>query len=541
MWSSDRFVDAGFLLVVVIVVALSIGSVRLDSATSDEPAHIASGVIKVSEGWLNFFREQPPLMNSISALPLVLAGYRIPPGWKGANEWVAGRRFLYYSGFDAHRMLLLARLPTIALFAALCFVVYAFVLRQTGSRPWALAAAAMTGFCPNLMAHGRLATVDFALTFFSFAAGAVFIVMIERPSMRTAILFGVATAAAAMSKISGLVLGPYVLVVLVIALMLHRVEKPRRLLGALAVAGLAAIVFFEAFMLAETSAAYAREQYPDTPRLLVPAAEYISSIQTIRGWYARGQDVQSRGFLPQFLLGQFSFTGWPQYYPVTLLLKTTIPAIVLLVAAIVIGARKQSFALFALLSFAVLFLAVAAIGHVALGIRHVLPIYPFLYAAIAIALSSGDFRRTGIAVVIALITWHAAENLAAYPSYIAYFNEVIGNRDNADKFLIDSNLDWGQDLRRLDAWCRANQVSQITVHYFGGGDVEYDVRSAKPLVRYGPGPGLLPKGYFALSRHFYRISFYPPLWGINYDDYLAASHAHHIATIGGSIYVFRVD
>ena len=140
-----------------------------------------------------------------------------------------------------------------------------------------------------------------------------------------------------------------------------------------------------------------------------------------------------------------------------------------------------------------------------------------------------------------LLLWHIGENLATYPSYIAYFNELIGSRANADEFLIDSNLDWGQDLRRLDAWCRENKVSQITVHYFGGGDVDYDIRAARPLVRYGPGPGLLPKGYFALSRHFYRLSFYPPLFGIDYDAYLAASHARYITTIGGSINIYRVE
>ena len=533
-----RSSDIALVALVVIVVALSIGSVRLDSATADEPAHIANGVIKLTEGWLNFFREQPPLMNSLSAAPVVLAGYRVQPGWKGKDHWVVGRRFLYYSGFDAHRILFLARLPTIALFAALCVVMYMFVLRQTGSRAWALFAAALSGFCPNLMAHARLATVDFALTFFAFSAAVLFIALIARPRATTAILLGVMTAAAALSKISGLILGPYFLVLLAIAFVIRRVDDPRRLMKALAIAAAAALVFFEAFMLLETSAAYAREQYPTMPRLVVPFAEYIANVQTIRVWYTRGHT------LPQFLLGRFSFDSWPEYYPTAFLLKTTLPAIVLFVMALVVGIRRRSFPFLALLLFVALFFAVAAMGHLALGIRYVLPIYPFLYAATAIALSQPRPEARGprpMILVGVLLLWHIGENLATYPSYIAYFNELIGSRANADKFLIDSNLDWGQDLRRLDAWCRENKVSQITVHYFGGGDVDYDIRAARPLVRYGPGPGLLPKGYFALSRHFYRLSFYPPLFGIDYDAYLAASHARYITTIGGSINIYRVE
>ncbi len=171
-------------------------------------------------------------------------------------------------------------------------------------------------------------------------------------------------------------------------------------------------------------------------------------------------------------------------------------------------------------------------------------IYPFLHAATAIAISKPKTEdrgpRTALLVAI-LLLWHIGENVVTYPSYIAYFNELIGSRANADKFLIDSNLDWGQDLRRLDAWCRDHKVSQITVHYFGGGDVDYEIRSAKPLVLDSPKPGLLPKGYFALSRHFYRLSFDPNVFGIDYDTYLAASRARYVTTIGGSINIYRVE
>lgn len=507
----------------------------MDSATSDEPAHIANGVIKLSERWLNFFREQPPLMNSLSAAPVVLAGFRIQPGWKGGNHWIVGRRFLYRSGYDAYRILFLARMPTVVLFAALVAVMYWFVLRQTGSAAWALAAAALTGFCPTLMAHGRLATVDLALAFFSFTATALLISLIEKPAAGTAILFGLAAVAAPMSKVSGLILGPYFVVVIAAAFAWRRVANPRAFLQSLAMAVLAGLLFFEAFGLAETGRAFAGEQYPSTPRFLIPFAEYAANIRTINTWYTQGHA------LPQFLLGEFSTSGWPQYYPIAFLLKTTIPAILLIVGATVTGIRGKSFAFFALVSFAALFFAIAAAGHLALGIRYVLPVYPFLYGATALALSATNLRRGGIMVVIALIAWHIGENLKTCPSYIAYFNELIGSQRNADRFLIDSNLDWGQDLRRLDVWARDHAVKRMAVHYFGGGSVEYELRSAVPLIRYAPGPGLLPEGYFALSRHFYRISFYLPVWRVNYDDYLAASRARYITTIGGSIDVYKVD
>lgn len=526
---------AALTVLIAVVIGLSIASVRRDSATSDEPAHIANGVIKLTERWLNFFREQPPLMNSLSAVPVVLSGYRILPGWKGGNHWIAGRRFLYRSGYDAYRILLLARLPTIALFALLVGVEYWFVLRQTGSTMWALTAALLTGFCPNLMAHGRLATVDLALAFFSFTATALLLSLIARPRVLTAIVFGIVAVAAPMSKVSGVILAPYFAAVIVVALLTRRIVDAKQFFRALTIAAVAALVFFEGFGLAVTGPAFAREQYPSTPRLLIPFAEYAANLRTINDWYRQGH------VLPQFLLGQFSSKGWPQYYFVAFLLKTPIPAILLFVAALVTGLRARSFPFVVLISFIALFFAVAAAGHLALGLRYVLPVYPFLYASIAVAFSSSNLERPGLLLVGLLVAWHVAENVKTYPSYIAYFNEIIGSERNADEFLIDSNLDWGQDLRRLDDWVRAHGLRQITVHYFGGGSVEYELRSATPVVRYAPGPGPLPEGYFALSRHFYRVSFDPAVWGINYDDYLAASNAHYVTTIGGSINLYRVE
>lgn len=522
-------------VILVAIAFLSIGSVRRDSATSDEPAHIVNGVIRLSERWPGFFREQPPLMNSISAVAIVLSGYRVEQEWKGRNHWSVGQRFLYTSGYDAHRLLFLARVPTLVLFVGLILVMYVFVLRQTGSVWWALASATLTGFCPNLMAHGRLATVDLALTFFSFAATVSLLSLTKRPSTATAILFGLSTAAAAMSKVSGLVLIPYFAAVVGGAFLFRRISEPRRFLGSLCIAILTAVVFFEAVSLAETGEAFRREEYPNTPLLLIPFAEYASNVRTISNWFDKGHGH------PQFLLGEFSRDGWPHYYFVTLLLKTPIPAIILFIGSVAVAVWKRSFILTSLLAFIVIFLAVAASGHLALGVRYVLPVYAFGYAAAAVALASVHLRRPVVVIIGLLIGWHVLENLRTYPSYISYFNQLIGSHRNADRYLIDSNLDWGQDLRRLDRWLRERNVEEVVVHYFGGGAPQFDV-SARVIGSYGAGGRPLPRGsWFALSRHFYRLSFAPSISRENYDAYLLRSRARYVTTVGGSINIYRVE
>ncbi|HVS33707.1 MAG TPA: hypothetical protein VMS98_19890 [Thermoanaerobaculia bacterium] len=441
---------------------------------------------------------------------------------------------------------MLARLPTVALFLALCFAVCFFVAHHTGSRAWGLGAFALTGFCPNLMAHGRLATVDVALSLFCFLAVALFVAMLERPAYIRGAGVGAASAAAALSKTSGNILG------LVFLLLLAVVRpKERKFYLCLLMAVIAAVAVLEVVILAEGGEAYVAANFPDLPRVAVPFAEYLANLAAIRDWYRWGHDK------PQFLLGEFSTRGWWHYYPVAIALKTTIPALLLVAGSWLVAFvswRRRSGpaesqepgggsrnAVLACLLFAALFLLIAARGQLALGIRYVLPIYPFLYAAAMILWSAARVaRRHVVWMVTVLLVWHAGENLAAYPSYIGYFNEFIGSHRNADRFLIDSNLDWGQDLRRLDVWCLENGVTEIALHYFGGADPEFDL-TARVIGGYGPGAALLPKGFFALSRHFYRVSFSPQVSRVTYDDYLAASKARYVTTVGDSIMVYRIE
>jgi 4-amino-4-deoxy-L-arabinose transferase-like glycosyltransferase len=532
-----RRAQAAAILVVLslIIAALSVGSVRLDSATSDEPAYIAAGMIKVQHGRLDFFRDQPPLMNSISALPLVVAGYSMPPIWEvGGPHWGIGKRFLYASGLDGNRMLLLARLPTIALLLALCFAVYAFVVRHTASRLWGVAAFALTGLCPNLMAHGRLATVDLAVTFFMFAASALLIETIERPRLMAAIGLGAFAAAAILTKTSANILGPFALLVIAFAWFTRRIAQRKQVVTLMFVAALTAVAVFEAVILSLGSAEYMAASFPSVPRLAVPFAEYVENLRIISGWYQGGSRQ------PQFLLGQFSDGSWPHYYLVAILLKTTIPALALIATALVLAVRRRAipFAAAMCLLFVAIFLGVAAAGQLALGLRYVLAVYPFLYSAAMIMLARSSSRRL-LTVVGILLTLHLAENLRTYPSYLSYFNQLIGSHRNADRFLIDSNLDWGQDLRRLNQWAKENHVDALAIHYFGGGIPQYDLE-ARVIGGYGPGRRPLPKGWFALSRHMYRVSFNPKISRMNYDDYLAQSGARYVTTVGGSINVYRI-
>jgi 4-amino-4-deoxy-L-arabinose transferase-like glycosyltransferase len=563
------------LLVLALVVAtLAVTSVRLDSATADEGAHIAAGLIKLRHGWLSFFPEQPPLMNVLSALPL--GEFRLSDRWRNdlgrGGHWRIGHELLYRSGNDAHRLLFLARLPTIALFLVLCFAVYWVVARET-NRTWGMVAFALTGFCPNLLAHGRLATVDLAAAAFCFLAFVFFLRGLEgtqrnaecrmqnaecrKDAGRTAAPFlhsafcilhsafaphaqwiygalsGIFTMAAVLSKTSAVILGPFFVIVL--TLHLWRTRDWRRVTRPLLAAVASGIVLLYAVTFLLASPEYLAAQYADTPRLLVPWMQYKQHVDAIRFWYEQGHEH------PQFLMGEFSRTGWPHYYLVAFFLKTPLGAIVLTVLAAVGARRKRSLTLDSCLIFVVLFFAVSTTSKIALGVRYILPVYPFLYAAIAIALAHVVTEKRRAIAIGVLVAWHCVSSLVAYPSYLSYFNELIGGNRNADKFLIDSNLDWGQDLRRLRLWADANNIDHLRIAYFGGGDIAYEFGPTRAERWIAPQRRLLPKGWFALSRHFYRVSFDPQESPVDYDAYLEASKARYVTTVGGSIDVYLVD
>jgi 4-amino-4-deoxy-L-arabinose transferase-like glycosyltransferase len=452
-----------------------------------------------------------------------LSGIRVPPEWHRFERrpWYVGQMLLYRSGYDARRILLYARLPVIALFLALSCSLFAFVRVVGGSDIAALSAMSLSAFCPTLLAHGHLATVDMGLTLFSFAAIALTLRVLEESSTSIAVLAGVSAACAAASKVSGAIVPLFILMLVAFYAVRGRVLPWRSLF----VAGLSSVITFAAIYLAVSRGSN-------------PFTEYLREIRNIHMLYAGGYNR------PQFLLGEFSRHGWWYYDVIALLLKMTLPALLLIVIATIVAIWQRRRESLALLAFALLFLAVSSFSSLAIGVRHVLPIFPFVFAAIGISLSdppvsNHDERRAFGIAVATLIAWHAGASLLAYPSYISYFNPLIGNQRNADRYLVDSNLDWGQDLHRLALWTREHKVDFIRVNYFGAGDIGYEF-GARAASWPAPRPQSLPKGWFAVSRHYYRLSFDRSFSAMDYDTYLARSHAQYVTTVGGSIYVYRV-
>jgi hypothetical protein len=194
-----------------------------------------------------------------------------------------------------------------------------------------------------------------------------------------------------------------------------------------------------------------------------------------------------------FLDGTVSIQGFPSYFFVAFGAKSTLAFLAATLLALVGTWRfrlKQVAALY-LLPVAVLFLASTGSSY-NIGIRHLLPAYPFLALAAAAVLArmrEGSRRSAAFAAVllVALPLSAAAETIRIHPHELSYFNALVGGPEGGRKILSDSNVDWGLDLRRLAAELARRGVGDPTVVYFGGDDVAYRVGvpdfSADPTVR----------------------------------------------------------
>jgi hypothetical protein len=173
------------------------------------------------------------------------------------------------------------------------------------------------------------------------------------------------------------------------------------------------------------------------------------------------------------------------YFPFAILLKSTLPLLALGGWAAYEGIRRtrgRSFALQFIAIPAVAYLAIAMIGDINIGHRHVLPLYPlaFLAAGSLGRLADGD-RRRSIALV-ALLALHAVSSFWSCPRYLSYFNALAGGSSGGWKHLVDSNIDWGQDLKRLREKMSEHGIESVHLIYFGTADpAAYGVRYRKVL------------------------------------------------------------
>jgi hypothetical protein len=571
-------------------------SARQKCATSDEPTHISAGYVSLSTGDFRLNPEHPPLVKMLSAVPLLFlrpkADYSDASskevgdgnmGWRSFAQGDFASKFLYQWN-DAERVTFWARIPIILLSIILgCFVGWwAWTMYGWKSGCLALLLYLTT---PDLLAHSQLVTTDLGVACFLFIAVFGFHRSLRSLTLGNLLLTCVGTGCVLATKFSGPLIFPiFGLIALVFAysgetseVPLMRVNSPLRhantFTAKLVLAG--ALITLSALIgLVVIWACYGFRYR------ISPDANVSTGIDWIRYWAKEGlandfmQAIQSWRLVPEgyalgffdasesierrlaFLLGAHSETGWWYYFIVSFLVKTPLPLIGLIIAGCVFIKRFGASLVdeLMLLTPVVVYMLVAVSSNINIGNRHILPIYPFLIVlASKMARVFDSFQPRLLAVVCGLlIVWNVIELGRIYPYDLAYFNQIAGGPAGGYKWLVDSNLDWGQDLKGLAKYRREHPEEPFYLAYFGSASPEYYGIKAKYLpslnVEAFRNPGSFARFSDVKSGSVVAVSA-TSLQCAVLDDRMAKGveqfmqrlkNLTPVATIGYSIFIYRI-
>jgi Dolichyl-phosphate-mannose-protein mannosyltransferase len=510
---------AGLLLTLFALQAIS--TTREESNTFDEPLHITTGYLYWSRTGERLWPENGVLSQAWCALPLLFnhENGAIVDGKSPQNmgEWGQGYQFFYGLRNDPATMLLQARAMACLLAVALGALIFVWSSRLFGAGG-GLISLFLFSFCPTFLAHGALATTDTGTALCFLAATYFFWEFTHAASNRNLALSLLATSALVLCKMSSILIVPvFVLIVLVRVFsevpIAFGVSAPRAVRTRKAKAAFGSVVL-AAHAAAVVAVLWSAYDFPSFDwgqealrRQLLAAPDF--SVWTVRGLrtfalegasrfhllphaYIEGMSYQlgalSRG---GFLWGTYAPAGRWWFFPFAFLVKTPLCTLILIGLALPayafsrraaqltgpdMGSRRPT--LYELSPLIVLFLVYAA-GCVAstlnIGNRHIMALYAVMFiAAGANRLWVPRFARRRRLILAVLLAGVAAESLAVRPHYLAFFNRLAGGPRNGYHLLVDSSLDWGQDLPGLRQWLARNTgtagIPKVYLSYFGTAD-----------------------------------------------------------------------
>lgn len=497
--------------------ALALFAVAGKSVTHDEILHVTAGYAYWKLDDYRLHPENGNLPQRWAALPAVFAAPPLPklegnPYWKTSEAAVIGHQFFYETGHDHFPTLMAARAMIVLFSAGTGALIFAWSRRLFGL-PGAFVSLILFVFCPNFLAHGALATSDVCMVFFFLASVGAWWRHLHATGRQagcrwwiSAVVFGLACVA----KFSAVLLLPMLILLggirafqdAPLTLFGRSWTTCRGRLGAAALSalghGAVAVVVIWAF--------YGFRYGAFNPGL--PPAEHF-----VRPWEALDLNLGAAGkiirglaavcLLPEaflygfayvletaqvrsaFLNGNYSTTGWVSFFPWAFVLKSTLPVLAVCVLLPVLGWRRwraapatlraDTYRVAPLVVLFVIYWISSLATHLNIGHRHLLPIYPVLFIAAGALgrwLVSRRLARAGAAA--ALLAAQVAEASRVAPHFLAYFNTLGGGPENGHRHLVDSSLDWGQDLPGLKAWLTTNAGhAPVYLSYFGTGEPDY--------------------------------------------------------------------
>lgn len=493
----------------VLLAAQGASAIVSKSPTCDEFSHhVASGYSYIVTGDFRMNPASPPLPRMLSALPLLFLKARAPldhVSWARGDSPEFARQFFYVYNKHADLFIVWARTPI--LIVSVLFALGVFLWSRKLFGPVA-AFGALTLYCfsPDILAHSSLATSDIAVAFFFFLTHVSFWFYLKNTGASSLAATGIFAGLSFLCKFSSVLLFPSLFLVAWAAGKNRAVRLKAWLsMMAICVTTVWTGYFFEMKPLLKNTPDPAKKMavYEKVGKdalvgfaqnAPVPLSTFSSALASMSFTRARGTNA--------YLLGRWSRDGWWYYYLVALLIKNTIPMVVLTVLFLcgAKGFAADRLTKAVLLVPPTLFFLATLGDRAQAGIRYFLPVYPFLFiwagAAVSYLWKAGKTLRL---LALFLLAWHAGEALWVRPHYLAYFNEWAGGPSGGYKWLRDSNIDWGQDLKMLGQYVRQKGYPEVVLQSISPADPAY---YGIPYRRFGEDELLAPrKTVYAIGAH----------------------------------------
>lgn len=519
--------DLLFLIIIVLGISILIVSSHWEDApTIDEVIHIGSGYSYLKQFNMRLNPEHPPLAKDLAAIPLVFknieGGVFNNPYWKGditpTSQWAIGKILLYQPGNDADNITRTSRFMMLLFFILSAILIFKWSYQLFG-RLGAYIALCLFSFSPTIIAHSGLVTTDMAALTGIFFATYFFIKYLKKQTTKNFITAGLLTGLAFLIKFSTLLLIPFfVLLGIIYGLnefgsTKYKLSESLRLIlvsVSIFIIGFTAIIL-PAYLIHLSNYEPIQQNHDTQLRLnnspyqrLAGVITWMSDKPVLRAisYYGVGLlSIRQRASVsePIYFLGEIGSSGQKKYFPIVYLLKEPLPWLmfvlfsILVVSGLLIKRRKQLlntirlsiknyFSEFSMLLWIIIYLFMSINSKLNIGIRHLLPIYPFLFILVASCLARTiDYLKKAnkllalplLIGIWVIFSWYILESLYIWPNYLTYFNQIAGGSKNGYRYAVDSNLDWGQDLKRFAQWVDNKKIPKIEFDYFGFADEEY--------------------------------------------------------------------
>lgn len=499
-----RWTTGAMWLLLLVLIAEAGLSTRRESASWDEGDHIYSGYMNWKHGEYSLNPEHPPLVKLVATLPLLPLDLKIASRqgrYFKSEAYYGGRELLFrndpkYGGHYSADTLLFRIHMTVLVFA----VTLAVLLFLAGSEMFGdvagLIAMALFVFDPTVLTNAPFVTTDMGAAFGFFASVYTFYRFVKVTVWQRALLCGVAVGLALAAKHSAVLLLP-ILLLLGAGDIAGRWKTERRwprrhatrlLTGMAAIAACAIFLLWGIYSFRFAMHPVGVEMPPLADQMGPLSAPMRAAISLCAHFHLLPEsylygfiDVQRVGIdMPAYIFGRLYAHGQWFYFPAILSLKWSIGVLGLLALAVyafATGKVRRPREVFFLALPALFYLAMAMAGPLNIGVRHVLPVFPFTFA-----LAGGGTawllrqRRAWMYPVAALLLWHAVDSVRMFPNYMPYANALWGGPARTHLYFSDSATEWGQELKWVKQWTDTHHVKECWFAYF-------------------PAPFLLPSDY----------------------------------------------